>query len=132
VGSLSKNTIPFEEELKQLGYVIQIEMIDVNMEFKTFEIAGEETLHGENESHTVYEKKRATNSWETTRDISKAQVFMSGNIKWDGCSNIVFDAQEYSALHFCGKNDLLNVGRLLHCIYDFAARNIPKADLKLM
>ena len=61
-------------------------------------------------------------------DLAGAQVFLSGHVKWDGCSNVVFDEQEQAALHFCGKEMATNVGVLLGRIYDLAAELIPAWD----
>jgi hypothetical protein len=68
---------------------------------------------------------------ESTNKLSEAQVFLSGSIKWDGCSNMNFDAQENCMLHFCGRSDAAKVGKLLDRLYDLADEHIPIYDSEL-
>jgi hypothetical protein len=60
-----------------------------------------------------------------TEDLAIAQVFLSGSIKWDGCSNLQFDAQEHCMLHFCGKKAATDVGVLLGRLYEMAWEMMP-------
>jgi hypothetical protein len=62
------------------------------------------------------------------QDAEKAEVFLSGFIKWDGCANVYFDGQDDVMLHFCGKGEAMNVGLLLGRVYDLAAKLIPNWD----
>lgn len=65
---------------------------------------------------------------EGVTDISEASVFMSGSIRWDGCSNLRFDGQDDIMLHFCGKQSAVDVGTLLGRLYDLAADEIESWD----
>jgi len=47
---------------------------------------------------------------------------MRGFLKWDGCINIEF----YNYVHFCGKEEAMNLGVLLGYIYDMAAEMMPE------
>jgi hypothetical protein len=67
-----------------------------------------------------------TSSVETIETIEGAQVYLSGSIKWDGCSNMQFDEQEKAMLHFCGKSNAMNIGTLLERLYDLAAEMMPE------
>lgn len=51
-----------------------------------------------------------------TRDIEKAQVFIEGFVRFDGCTNYTFpsDAME----HTCYRSQLVSVGVLLGRIWD--------------
>lgn len=60
-----------------------------------------------------------------TPDLGKAQVYLHGSVKWDGCSNWHFDDQESAMLHFCDREALGNVGALLQRLYDWAGELIP-------
>lgn len=59
---------------------------------------------------------------------AEAQVFLSGSIKWDGCSNLQFDEQDNVCLHFCGKKAAMNVGVLLGRLYELAEKHMPAFD----
>lgn len=45
-------------------------------------------------------------------------VYLSGYVKWDGCSDWAFDEQDRVMLHFCSRNDVKELGELLLAIYD--------------
>ena len=60
-----------------------------------------------------------------TIDMEEAEVFMEGNIRWDGCSNWRFYPADNCALHFCGVEDAQEVMNLWKWIYDFAADHFP-------
>lgn len=61
-------------------------------------------------------------SWET------ASVYLSGGLKWDGCINMQFDAQDRAMLHFCGKKDAMRLGAIMERIYDHLGPIIPAWD----
>jgi hypothetical protein len=69
-----------------------------------------------------------TPSMTPTDDRAEAEVFLSGSIKWDGCANVFFDAQEDACLHFCGRADAMRVGALLGRLYDLAAELVERWD----
>lgn len=57
----------------------------------------------------------------------RAQVFVSGSIKFDGCADFQFDEQEGDCnLHTCSKQDLINIGVLLGRLHDMAGEMIPR------
>lgn len=62
----------------------------------------------------------------STPDIDSADVYLSGSIKWDGCSNWHFDAQDDAMLHFCSRKEAGDIGELLRRLYDLAAEIIPE------
>lgn len=53
-----------------------------------------------------------------TEDIEKAYVYAHGYVKWDGCSNWHFDQQDDVMLHFCERDQLLNLGVVLQRCWD--------------
>lgn len=50
--------------------------------------------------------------------IAEAEVYLHGEIKWDGCSNWFFDEQERAMLHFCGSADAEKIGKLFCELYE--------------
>lgn len=66
-----------------------------------------------------------------TPDPAQAATFLRGSIKWDGCSNLRFDGQDETMLHFCGADHAAGVGRLLQRMYEIAAETIPRWDADL-
>jgi hypothetical protein len=60
-----------------------------------------------------------------TDDLSKAERFLHGSIKWDGCSNWHFDIQDGCMIHFCSAQDAAAIGVLFNELYEMADELIP-------
>jgi hypothetical protein len=60
-----------------------------------------------------------------TDELSKAERFLHGSIKWDGCSNWHFDIQDDCMIHFCSAQDAAAIGVLLNELYRIADELIP-------
>lgn len=58
-----------------------------------------------------------TNSGEP---VPADEVFLSGSVKWDGCSNFTFDEQERCMLHCCSRQQMANIGILLVRVHELA------------
>lgn len=57
---------------------------------------------------------------EGTEDISKVKPFLGGGIKWDNCANLIFEEDAGHYLHFCDRQQAVNVGILMGELYDLA------------
>ncbi len=68
---------------------------------------------------------RATGQGQTT-EVSLAKRFLRCEVKWDGCSNLMFDAGGW--LHFCNGDDLAGLGVLLGACYNFAGSMMPNFE----
>lgn len=64
-----------------------------------------------------------------TDGLENAQIYVSGEIKRDGCSNIRFDQQDRVRLHFCDQDDIENLGKFLSGLYELAAEIMNQPDL---
>jgi len=62
---------------------------------------------------------------EFTEDLSKAEKFLHGFIKWDGCSNWHFDIQDGCMIHFCSADESQAIGNLFRELYLIADELIP-------
>lgn len=61
--------------------------------------------------------------------IDEAERFLDGSVKWDGCSNMSFDAIKNGVnLHFCSRADAKAIGELLAACYDLAAEWMPQYE----
>jgi hypothetical protein len=54
--------------------------------------------------------------------------FANGDIKWDGCSDFYFDAQEHCMLHFCSKDSIQRMARMMQSVYELASTVMPAWD----
>jgi hypothetical protein len=59
-----------------------------------------------------------------TEDPEQSQIYISGAVKSDGCSNMTLN-QDGCAQHFCDKREAVRLGELLGRIYDIAAEMMP-------
>ena len=53
-------------------------------------------------------------------------IFLSGGVKWDGCSNWKFDEQERVMLHGCSREDLVIFGQIMAECWDWAFDLMPQ------
>lgn len=54
----------------------------------------------------------------------EAEVAVTGSVKWDGCSNWDFKTRE-CMLHFCSREQMVQLGELLGRLYDLASKELP-------
>lgn len=57
--------------------------------------------------------------------MDQADKFAHGSVKWDGCSNWLFDAQERCMIHGCTRGDLTRLGEVLTRCWDWTAELCP-------
>lgn len=63
-------------------------------------------------------------------DFDSSETFLSGSIKWDGCSNWNFHTDQCMR-HFCGRDDATSIGRLMTRLYEIAAERVPHYDREI-
>lgn len=56
-------------------------------------------------------------NYPTTTDFTKAEIHLSGHVKWDGCSNWIFT---HSSIHFCCSVDAVNISKVLCACMEWA------------
>lgn len=60
----------------------------------------------------------------TRKAIWEEELFVRGNVKWDGCCNIDFCGETMA--HFCGDNDISSTFKLIEAmIYQLAVTAMP-------
>ena len=60
--------------------------------------------------------------------LDEAECFLSGHVKWDGCSNWNFDEQEKVSIHFCSVQQAMNIGVLFERLYRMAKELLPNYE----
>lgn len=64
---------------------------------------------------------------EPSKGLDNSEPWLTGSIKWDGCSNWIFRDQEHGvAIHFCDRPRELSA--LFEKMYDIAKRELKTAD----
>ena len=85
-------------------------------ELGIYEIVG---CDGNNPKELLYERKGATQSGDySTEGLEDAQPYLTGFIKWDGCSHFWFGEKGY--LHLCGLETIENLQKILQKLIDRA------------
>ena len=66
-----------------------------------------------------------------TDDILKAEVYIEGDLKWDGCMNMTFheETKRNTMLHFCGLAGWTSLGEVMTRIWTEVGPHIPAADM---
>lgn len=53
-----------------------------------------------------------------TSNLDDADLFLHGEVKWDGCSNWHFDEQDAVMIHCCERQQLLDIGEVMARCWD--------------
>ena len=80
----------------------------------------------------LYNVRNYVYGMDYTENIEEAQIYLSGSIKWGGCSNINLGIDQQKCLHFCSKQKAKNIGTLLGRIYDLAAEMMPRHSKNIL
>jgi len=61
---------------------------------------------------------------EYVEDMTKASLYLHGQVKWDGCSDWHFDEQDRGMLHSGTRDSLIDIGKLLAKCWDIAKEEL--------
>jgi len=113
---------PPQEVIREVGdyEIVLTEKRSHWLGFKVYKVLGK-TESGVK----MYNREGYESSPDPVEDRNAAQVFISGSIKWDGCSDMTIEDEP---LHFCGRDDAQEFAALLTAIYDLAAELIPSYE----
>ena len=103
---------------EDIGYVARIEQQrDHYVNFVIYELQGIECGTG-----AVVLHKKGSPSWpDPVYDTSEAEEFITGYVKWDGCS----DWLVHDSIHYCSRTGLAEVSQVLQRCWDWAAETMP-------
>jgi len=107
------------------GYVAVLTLpTDILVEVVVYEVVGRSVPDGA----LLFLQKGWTSSMDHVTSMADAEVWLRGDIKWDGCSHWSFDNGGVM-LHFCDPEDAAFVGEVWRRVYDAAREMLgPKAD----
>lgn len=113
------------EEWKDLGFTVRFkdtvwDNSPHGYEFEIYEVTGwSEDTKSKRFDVPTYERKGATQSGDDSiNGLEDAQPYLTGFIKWDGCSHFYFGDQGY--LHLCGLNEIDKLREILNRLMDRA------------
>ncbi len=106
---------------EDIGFMAVAEPKESSCDFKAYRV----WVHGDK---LLPSKKKADSLPDFAESLEDAHVYLDGFVKWDGCSNWTFAGELCPPLHFCDKQEAVNIGELLARLYDWAAELIPNWD----
>lgn len=124
---MNKVTYKFQKVFHDIGFIATAKMEVENghcyvVEYTLYEI---KYIDLEN----IYlNSKNDPNDFFGVTDITKAEVFAHGEVKWDGCSNWEFDIDNKVMMHACYREQLINVGLALVECWDWTKELLPYFD----
>lgn len=77
------------------------------------------------DAFTLFFDVFAVTSFTSDKKIKTKKLFLSGFVKWDGCSEFRFQEE---SIHLCGKRGYENFKNLLDAVYEYCSKNIKKWD----
>ena len=107
------------------GYLVVLTLsTDILVEVVVYEVVGRSVP----ENEVLLPRKGAIASGDHASGIDDAEVYLRGDIKWDGCSNWSFD-NGGTMLHFCGPENAVLIGEVFRRVYNIAKEMLDtKAD----
>jgi hypothetical protein len=107
------------KHLPELDFTIVAVTYEYRVDFKIYEVIG----WAEGATLGVYDVPEfyTTENDRLTESIQEAELYLHGEVKWDGCSNWHFDEQDRVMLHGCARQDVLRFGEVMAACWDWAA-----------
>ena len=111
------------KHLPELDFTIVAVTHEYRVDFKIYEVIGwaESTTLGVYDVPEFYIYHTETENVCLTESIQEAELYLHGEVKWDGCSNWHFDEQDRVMLHGCTRQDVLRFGEVMAACWDWAA-----------
>lgn len=81
-------------------------------------------VFGESGRSLLYEYEDKNGRVEGDYEVNRSDVYLHGSVKWDGCSNWHFDAQDGCMLHFCSVDEAALTGELMKTAYHITSEEM--------
>jgi hypothetical protein len=102
-----------------LGYAVRFECDPENDCYLSFRVVG---LYAMGLTYPLY-----ANNGQPVEDFEAAEEVVRGTVKWDGCVDLWFNAEN---IHHCGRKCLATLGEMLLRVHDTAKGLLPRADAR--
>lgn len=112
---------------EELEFVVVATPSTHHISFKIYHVEGwQETNEGSDVwNRPLFHKADSPTSPDPVDKMEDAEVYLHGDVKWDGCSNWIFDEQERCMLHGCRRKDVQRFGDILSACWDWAKELLP-------
>lgn len=113
---------------RDLDFAVVVSATDpYRVDFDIYMIAGYDFDVSADGAIYFHQKGKAT-SPHHVNDIENAEVFITGSVKWDGCSNWTMQSNYF---HACSRAELARIGEVLGRCFDMAAKLCPNWDASI-
>ena len=96
------------KHFKDLGYFVVAEPHPYFVDYKIYQVEGVLASY-----EPIFHRAGSRSYPDPVDTFDESEVYVSGSVRRDGCSNWHFDEQDRAMLHGCTKFDLLNLGKIL-------------------
>jgi hypothetical protein len=90
--------------------------------FQVYKCIGREIVRGK-PGRPFFNRDGYTSSPDPVFELSEAQTFLGGTIKWDGCSDWMFND---TPIHYCSMDSAKELGALMEWLYEIAEELMPE------
>jgi hypothetical protein len=114
------------KHFKDLSFTVVAEVHEYRVEYKMYDIVGWDggNTQGVND-RPLWTRAGAHSSGDYVETWEESEVYLSGHVKWDGCSNWCFDEQNRCMLHACCKSDVQRFGDVMAACWEWTAELCP-------
>ena len=102
---------------EELSFTVVAITHDYYVDYVIYDHEGEDS-----EGNFLFHKKDSKRYPDPVESIVEADVFIHGEVKWDGCSHWYFDEQDNCMLHGCCKKDIIRFGLILGECYELTKK----------
>lgn len=85
-----------------------------------FEVFNIHEDYSETKMKWMFDKKDTSYYANPIDDPDKAEIMISGSVKWDGCSDINYGRNGY--IHSCSRNQVTRLSKILDYVFESAAK----------
>jgi len=108
--------------LGDIDFVISAIPDEWRVQFVAYEVKGRD----DNAEAKPFFQHANGEDFDYTYYIGQAAPYLSGYVKWDGCSDWHFDQQEKAMLHACSREGLARFGNVMQACWDLTAELCPR------
>lgn len=130
INKMSENNKELIRHFPELSFTVKATVCSHYVTYVVYDI--EAWGEGENGEYTVplWHRKDATSHPDTVETLEEADIYLNGDVKWDGCSNWHFDEQDRAMLHGCSRAGVKRFGEIMAMCWDWTRELLPDFDGK--
>jgi hypothetical protein len=107
-------------DFPELEFAVVIAPDEYFVEYKIYEIVANDF-----DGKPLFQRAGSHFHPDPVERLDEAEVYLEGSVKWDGCSNWNLDDPSGGLRHFCSREQLENVGKILAACYDLTPEFCP-------